>query len=759
MGLVGKALVKGAKKVATKTAKTMAATATGAFENGVGGAGRALTVETFGGQTSALGRIAQAGFQARDRKRYLPSDLQRQVALVLLGDTASDNAVARVGQPVVKDDKGNVLDPRDGGYEVIEVVMLGFIPSEPEQVKIEERSQRTFGLTVEYDEGGLVRLLPATWNQTVDAEVRRSSDGAVLSTTPVSATKNLGARILGPVSEAVASDLPRLAALIDRHYPGEVIHGMTPRDDGGWNVEVGALGDRPRFYDAQELRVADNTKPEVIDHWASQSSRRLVKFTPFPPHATIARLDPTTEGLRDRLAELTRARPDEIELQLDTVIDGGTGRLDAVTIHRLPIAQADTEKRLTTLRALRESIPGADSRWRVVENAFTGEATISYYDDKLANLIEYDWDAPVSMEQIPFGVDEDGETVFLSVLESNGLLGGIPGSGKSGGATAILAGVSRLESTALIGLDPKRVELAPWRERFSVIAKNEDHASFVLASVEAEMERRYEWIESQGLKKLTPNEFSPERPLLVVFIDELADLVSIGVSKEEKAEENFRSTRIRRLIAKGRAAGIVVFAATQKPQSDVIPTALRDLIQQRIGFATTTAAMTETILGAGMAQNGGMSHEIAASEKGVCFVVNEESRTPVRARAFWIPDAEVAGISATTAHLRIPLGWLPTEDDTADASKKVGKDVTWGDVLPDADRYAPASLFVKQGERIILPGPEQSVYNAWDNRALHASLPTSSAQETIQIPVAESHALDSTDLFKERNEPNEHPNT
>lgn len=96
------------------------------------------------------------------------------------------------------------------------------------------------------------------------------------------------------------------------------------------------------------------------------------------------------------------------------------------------------------------------------------------------------------------------------------------------------------------------------------------------------MERRYAWLADHGLKKVTVDLLSDDMPLLIVVIDELADLVSVGVT-EEKAADQQRSTLIRRLIAKGRAAGVVVVAATQKPQADVVPTALHDLIQLHVG--------------------------------------------------------------------------------------------------------------------------------------------------------------------------------
>jgi len=101
---------------------------------------------------------------------------------------------------------------------------------------------------------------------------------------------------------------------------------------------------------------------------------------------------------------------------------------------------------------------------------------------------------------------------------------------------------------------------------------------------------------------------------------------------------------------------------TQKPQSDVVPTALRDLIQLRVSYATTTAAMTDTILGAGASQNGGLAHEIPASLKGVCYVIDETDRNPSRGRTFWVPDEEVAGLAERVKDLRIALPWLTADE-------------------------------------------------------------------------------------------------
>ena len=90
----------------------------------------------------------------------------------------------------------------------------------------------------------------------------------------------------------------------------------------------------------------------------------------------------------------------------------------------------------------------------------------------------------------------------------------------------------------------------------------------------------------------------------------------------------------------GRAAPGLAVVATQKPQSDVVPTALRDLPQIRVDFATSNGAMRDTILGAGMSQEAPCDR-IPQATKGVGYILPETSRTPARFRAYWVADVRM----------------------------------------------------------------------------------------------------------------------
>ena len=87
--------------------------------------------------------------------------------------------------------------------------------------------------------------------------------------------------------------------------------------------------------------------------------------------------------------------------------------------------------------------------------------------------------------------------------------------------------------------------------------------------------------------------------LVVVVIDELA-LYLQGTTKTRNAF----AIGLRDLVARGRAAGIVVVAATQKPAHDVVPTSLRDLFGYRLALRCSTREASDTVLGSGWASAG-----------------------------------------------------------------------------------------------------------------------------------------------------------
>jgi S-DNA-T family DNA segregation ATPase FtsK/SpoIIIE len=78
---------------------------------------------------------------------------------------------------------------------------------------------------------------------------------------------------------------------------------------------------------------------------------------------------------------------------------------------------------------------------------------------------------------------------------------------------------------------------------------------------------------------------------------------------------------VRDLVARGRAAGIIMVVATQRPSADVVPTSLRDLFGYRWAFRCSTDASSDTILGHGWANLGYTATDIDPPQRGVGWLL------------------------------------------------------------------------------------------------------------------------------------------
>ncbi|WP_265447190.1 FtsK/SpoIIIE domain-containing protein [Flexivirga meconopsidis] len=279
----------------------------------------------------------------------------------------------------------------------------------------------------------------------------------------------------------------------------------------------------------------------------------------------------------------------------------------------------------------------------------TAEVLIHTRPDATADVQEYPGIANITAYQVPLGVDLYGNPVAVNLLENSVLIGGLPGSGKSGALNALLAGVSQLPHVALHGIDPKRVELSLWRSRFDEVVWNSDEMTSLLTELVGEMESRYDVFQQRGIKKITP-QLMTEFPLHVTVIDELAEVIGSAVTREEKKAAEERAVLIQRLLQLGRAVGMVVWAATQKPDSSNVPTAIRDLFSQRIAMRTLAVEMTKVIMGAW--SPAAPAHELRGG-KGVGYLGADHLENPVKMRSYWVPDEECEPRAQATAHLRV----------------------------------------------------------------------------------------------------------
>jgi S-DNA-T family DNA segregation ATPase FtsK/SpoIIIE len=175
------------------------------------------------------------------------------------------------------------------------------------------------------------------------------------------------------------------------------------------------------------------------------------------------------------------------------------------------------------------------------------------------------------------------------------MIAGMTGSGKSLFMHGILDQLFELSigSVRVLLFDPKRVELAGYREMPHLLAPpvfDPDDMISALYWAQHEMELRFEFLESEGFKDMDLwNEQRPGEtvPRIVIAIDELANVVQIKGLQPMLAS----------VAMMGRAAGIHLILATQRPSADVLDSQLRANIPTRVAFATMTRFDSEVILG------------------------------------------------------------------------------------------------------------------------------------------------------------------
>jgi S-DNA-T family DNA segregation ATPase FtsK/SpoIIIE len=244
---------------------------------------------------------------------------------------------------------------------------------------------------------------------------------------------------------------------------------------------------------------------------------------------------------------------------------------------------------------------------------------------------------PSLYDCVPLGIDENGEDVVIGLVGRHLLIGGETGAGKSGSLSVVLAAAALDPNCDIWCFDGKLVELAAWRPVAKrVVGSDMEEANEALDELLAEMNRRYEVLLARKGRKVEQGD--GERTLLVV-IDELAFYVANG---DKKAAQLF-SEKLRDLVARARAAGIVVVAATQKPSADLIPSALRDNFGFRLAHRCATREASDTILGSGWAAEQISASTIDPRLRGVGYLL-ADGGVPHRIRSMYLDDEAISSI-------------------------------------------------------------------------------------------------------------------
>jgi DNA segregation ATPase FtsK/SpoIIIE, S-DNA-T family len=251
-------------------------------------------------------------------------------------------------------------------------------------------------------------------------------------------------------------------------------------------------------------------------------------------------------------------------------------------------------------------------------------------------------------DPVHLGLDENGRPVRVMLAGRNLLIGGLPDAGKSVALNLVVAHAALSLDCELVLIDGKWVELGLWRGcARTFVGPSVTGALSTLRDLQTEMDRRYERLLANRSRKITRGDGVP---VLVVVFDELAYFsATVGDTKQQKEF----AALVRDLVARGRAAGILVVAATQRPSHDIVPTSLRDLFGYRWAFRCSTEASSDVILGSDWAKQGYTATSIDPAAQGVSLLLAEEG-VPRRIKSALLRDDQVVTLAGRAAELRRP---------------------------------------------------------------------------------------------------------
>ncbi len=288
-----------------------------------------------------------------------------------------------------------------------------------------------------------------------------------------------------------------------------------------------------------------------------------------------------------------------------------------------------------------------------------------------------------SKSSFAVGKDIGGSCIVGNIAKMpHMLIAGTTGSGKSVCMNSIIISLlykSSPEDVKLIMVDPKMVELANYNgipHLMIPVVTDPKKAAGSLQWAVTEMMRRYRTMSDAGVRDLeTYNSIAMAEddgvklPQLIVIIDELADLMMVAAKEVEDS--------ICRIAQMGRAAGIHLVIATQRPSADVITGLMKANIPSRIAFSVASAMESRIILDTQGAEK--------LVGKGDMLFAPIGCGKPLRVQGCFVTDAEVVAVAGY-----VKEHYLADYDQTV--MKEIDKNATQtGKKAPAAADFEPTS--------------------------------------------------------------------
>lgn len=255
-----------------------------------------------------------------------------------------------------------------------------------------------------------------------------------------------------------------------------------------------------------------------------------------------------------------------------------------------------------------------------------------------------EWEPPTELhaatDPLVVGPREDGETVTLERYDSKQgvrhmLVAGCTGSGKSGMVNLAVADDVLSDDVFTVGLDMKRVELAPWARALGIFQPEREKAAALIRAIAQPgglLDERKLILAEHGDRVWNPRKHGG--PIFGMTLDEVKELFGNGDAKTVSAFT---------LIAnEGRALGIRFLLATQYPTLEALGSSqIRQQIRHKICFRMEDSEGEGYVFGPGVRVH---AEAIPESRPGTCYVKDGTKLIQRPVRTYWISDEMVAAI-------------------------------------------------------------------------------------------------------------------
>jgi S-DNA-T family DNA segregation ATPase FtsK/SpoIIIE len=424
-----------------------------------------------------------------------------------------------------------------------------------------------------------------------------------------------------PLREAAVS-APPLPVLEINTEPDELI--IIDNSAEGQRPKVRRRDARLPSFDVLETGTVLALTTEEIDDKKGVIEQTLLDFG-LPATVTEIRRGPAVTQFGVQPGYMERTGPD------------GQPRLQKVRVNQIAALQRDLALALAVTRLRIEApVPGRGIVGVEVPNAETSMVT-------LRTIIEsetfYKLNTPLA---VAMGRDVAGAPVATDLGKLPHLLiAGTTGAGKSICLNALITCLvfnNTPDKLKLVMIDPKKVELIRFNGLPHLLGKVEvegERVIGVLRWLTAEMDRRYQLFAATGAKhlldynrKIGRQKDTPQIPHIVVFIDELADLMASYPADVERT--------LCRLAQMARATGIHLVVATQRPSTDVITGLIKANFPARASFAVASGVDSRVIL-----------DTVGAEQllgRGDMLFLPPDAGSPQRVQGCFVDDQEIEAI-------------------------------------------------------------------------------------------------------------------